>query len=59
MKYNNIKGILKKQIENNVQTFWTFNEDEKEFTQIYKNYTDELKIYTPQQLLNKLYAYTS
>jgi hypothetical protein len=59
MKYNNIKNILKKQIENNVKTFWTFNEDEKEFTQIYKNYTDELKIYTPQQLLNKLYAYTS
>ena len=59
MKYINIKGILKKQVENNVQTFWTFNEDEKEFTQIYKNYTDELKIYTPQQLLNKLYAYTS
>ncbi len=59
MKYNNIKNILKKQINNGVKTFWTFNEQEKEFTQIYKNYTDELKIYTPQQLLNKLYAYTS
>ena len=59
MKYINIKGILKKQINNNVQTFWTFNEDEKEFTQIYKSYTNELKIYTPKQLLDYLYAYTS
>ena len=59
MKYNNIKGILKKQTENNVKTFWTFNEDDKEFTQIYKSYTDDLKIYTPQQLLNYLDAYTS
>ena len=59
MKYNNIKGILKKQMLNNVKSFWTFNEDEKEFTQIYKSYTDELKIYTPKQLLDYLYAYTS
>ena len=59
MKYTNIKGILKKQIENNVKTFWTFNEGDKEFTQIYKSYTDDLKIYTPQQLLNYLDAYTS
>jgi hypothetical protein len=59
MKYNNIKGILKKQVDNNVKTFWTFNEDEKEFTQIYKSYTNELKIYTPKQLLDYLYAYTS
>jgi hypothetical protein len=59
MKYNNIKNILKKQINNGVKSFWTFNEQDKEFTQIYKNYTNELKIYTPQQLLDKLYAYTS
>ena len=59
MKYNNIKGILKKQVDNNVKTFWTFNEDEKEFTQIYKSYTNELKIYTPKQLLDYSYAYTS
>ena len=59
MKYTNIKGILKKQIDNNVKTFWTFNEEDKEFTQIYKSYTDDLKIYTPQQLLDYLYAYTS
>ena len=59
MKYNNIKNILKKQINNGVKTFWTFNEEEKEFTQIYKSYTNELKIYTPKQLLDYLYAYTS
>ena len=59
MKYNNIKNILKKQIINNVKTFWTFNEDEKEFTQIYNNYTNELKIYTPKQLRDYLDAYTS
>ena len=59
MKYNNIKEILKKQINKNVKTFWTFNEEDKEFTQIYKSYTDELKIYTPKQLLDYLYAYTS
>jgi len=54
MKYNNIKKILRRQIENGVKTFWTYNKDEKEFTCIYKNYNDKLKIYTPQQLLNKL-----
>ena len=59
MKYTNIKGILMKQIENNVRSFWTFNEEDKEFTQIYKSYSDELKIYTPKQLLDYLYAYTS
>ena len=59
MKYNNIKGILKKQVDNNVQSFWTFNQEDKEFTQIYKSYTNELKIYTPKQLLDYLYAYTS
>ena len=59
MKYNNIKSILKKQIDNRVQTFWTFNEDNKEFTQIYKSYSNDLKIYTPKQLLDYLYAYTS
>ena len=54
MKYNNIKAILRKQIDKGVKTFWTFDEKQKEFTQIYTNYTNELKIYTPQQLLDKL-----
>ena len=54
MKYNNIKKILKKQIENGVKTFWTYDENKKEFTQIYKNYTDELQIYTAEQLLRRI-----
>tara|TARA_R110001583_G_scaffold103161_4_gene250200 strand:+ start:3066 stop:3245 length:180 start_codon:yes stop_codon:yes gene_type:complete len=54
MKYNNIKNILRKQIDNGVKTFWTYNEKEQEFVCIYKNYNDGLTIYTPQQLLNKI-----
>ena len=54
MKYKNIIKILEKQVEANVKTLWTFDETHLEFTQIYKNYTNELKIYTPQQLLDKL-----
>ena len=54
MKYKNIIKILEKQVETNVKTLWTFDEKNLEFTQIYKNYTNELKIYTPQQLLDKL-----
>tara|TARA_R110000765_G_scaffold17376_3_gene47617 strand:- start:3201 stop:3374 length:174 start_codon:yes stop_codon:yes gene_type:complete len=54
MKYINIKKILKNQVENKVKSMWTFDEVRKEFTQIYQNYTDGLRIYTPQQLLTKL-----
>ncbi len=54
MKYKNIKNILRKQIDNGVKTFWTFNEEQQEFTQIYKNYNDGLTIYTPLQLLEYL-----
>ena len=59
MKYNNIKKRLKKQVDNNIESLWTFNEQEKEFTQIFKNYSNDLKIYTPKQLLDYLDAYTS
>jgi len=54
MKYKNIKNILRKQIDNGVKTLWTFDEERKEFTQIYKNYNDGLIIYTPLQLLEYL-----
>tara|TARA_R100000664_G_C2758990_1_gene148308 strand:+ start:726 stop:914 length:189 start_codon:yes stop_codon:yes gene_type:complete len=57
MKYTNIKKILKKQVQNNVKTFWIYNEDNKEFINIYKMYSDKFKIYTPQQLINKLEEY--
>ena len=52
--YNSIKRILRQQIENKVQTFWTFDEKKESFTQIYRNYNDSLKIYTAQQLIDKL-----
>ena len=59
MKYTNIKKILKKQIQVGLKTLWTYNETDNEFTCIYQNYSNELKIYTNQQLLNKLNAYTT
>ena len=52
MKYNNIKKILRKQIESNVKTFWIYNEDNNEFINIYKIYENKYTIYTPEQLLN-------
>lgn len=54
MKYTNIKKILKKQIDKRVKALWTFNEEKKEFTMIYQNYSNELQIYTAQQLLDLL-----
>tara|TARA_R110002050_G_C8791115_1_gene502054 strand:+ start:572 stop:745 length:174 start_codon:yes stop_codon:yes gene_type:complete len=54
MKYTNIKAVLRKQIDKGVKSFWTFDETENNFTCIYKNYTNDLKIYTPQQLLEYL-----
>ena len=54
MKYNNIKRILRQQIESGVRSFWTFNEVEPEFRMIYKDYNDSLTIYTPQQLIDYL-----
>ena len=54
MKYNNIKKILQKQVDDGDKYLWTYDEEKKEFTQIFKNYKDKLKIYTPQQLLDKL-----
>ncbi len=59
MKYTNIKKILKKQIQVGLKTLWTYNETDNEFTCIYQNYSNELKIYTNQQLLNKLNANTT
>jgi len=54
MKFNNIKRLLKQQIESGVRVLWTFNEVEPEFTMIYKTYNNNLIIYTPQQLINYL-----
>tara|TARA_R110000751_G_scaffold164689_1_gene270830 strand:+ start:55 stop:240 length:186 start_codon:yes stop_codon:yes gene_type:complete len=54
MTYRNIKKLLRQQVEKGVRSFWTFNEVELEFTNIYKNYNNSLSIYTPQQLINYL-----
>ena len=53
--YKTIKWILKENIKNNVKNLWTWNKGKKEnFTCIYKNYNDDLPIYTPTQLLKEI-----
>ena len=54
MTYKNIRQILKNQIKNNIKSLWTFDEESMSFTMIYSSYKDDLQIYTPQQLLNRL-----
>ena len=51
-KYKSIKWILKKHIENNVRSLWTWEDDT--FTCIYECYDGESRIYTPHQLLKLL-----
>tara|TARA_R110000744_G_scaffold319857_1_gene426103 strand:- start:28 stop:225 length:198 start_codon:yes stop_codon:yes gene_type:complete len=53
--YKTIKWVLKQQIENITKTLWTWKQGKNEtFTCIYKNYNDDLPIYTPIQLLKLL-----
>ena len=54
MTYNNIKRILRAQVDNNIKAFWTFDEENKEFVYLFNVYNDSLKIYTPQQLIDYL-----
>jgi hypothetical protein len=58
MSYKSIKWILKKQIDANAKTLWTWDRGktikDENFTCIYKAYSDSLQIYTAQQLLDKL-----
>ena len=54
-KYKTIKWVLKQQIEKVTKTLWTWKKGKnEEFTCIYKNYNDNLTIYTPTQLLKIL-----
>ena len=54
-KYNNIKKILRKQVESNVISQWVWLEDANEFTQVYQMIPPDADVlYSPQQLLNKL-----
>ena len=54
MKYKNIKWVLRKQIERKVNLLWTWDKKQKTFTCIYNNYTDDLPILTPQQLIDEI-----
>ena len=51
MKYKTIKWVLKQNIKSKSNTLWTWDRENKNFTQIYQNYNDKLPIYTPAQLL--------
>lgn len=63
MTYKGIKWILKKQIDSNAKTLWTWDQGktikDENFTCIYKAYSDSLQIYTPQQLLDKINGKTN
>ena len=53
--YKTIKWVLKQQIERATKTLWTWQKGKNEhFTCIYKNYNDDLPIYTPVQLLKEI-----
>ena len=54
MKYNTIKSVLRINVKKNVNTFWTWDKENKNFTQIYENYNDSLPIYTAAQLLDEI-----
>ena len=54
MKYNNIKSVLRHNIKTGVKNLWTWDKKEKNFTCIYNNYSDDLPIYTPAQLLEEI-----
>lgn len=55
MEYKTIKWVLRGQIKKNAKVLWTWKEGEEEnFTCVYKNYNDDLPLYTPKQLLDRI-----
>lgn len=54
MKYKTIKSVLRNNIEKKVNVLWTWDKIENNFTQIYQNYNNGLRIYTPVQLLEEI-----
>ena len=50
--YKTIKWVLRGHIKNGVKSLWTWKDDN--FTCIYKNYSNDDRIYTPSQLLKLL-----
>ena len=54
MKYNTIKWVLRDNIKKNVNSLWTWDKEEKNFTMIYNYYNNDLPIYTAYQLLEEI-----
>ena len=52
--YKTIKAVLRFHIKKEVKSLWTWDKQDNNFTCIYKNYNDDLPIYTPQQLIKIL-----
>ena len=52
MKYKTIKWLLRKHIKNNVKALWTW--EDGNFTCIYENYSQTNRIYTAEQLIEKI-----
>ena len=54
MKYNNIKRILRKQVELNLNVIWSWDKEDKHFIMLFNKIDDSLPIYTPHQLLGEI-----
>ena len=53
--YKNIIATLKKHVRDNTQVLWTWKKGkQEEFTLIYKNYGNDLQIYTSEQLIKEI-----
>ena len=50
--YKTIKWVLKQHIKNNVESLWTW--EDNNFTCLFKEYTNKGRIYTSNQLLKKI-----
>jgi|TARA_R110002051_G_scaffold241473_1_gene301820 hypothetical protein len=54
MKYTTIKSVLRGNIKAGTKVLWTWDRDRHHFTQIFKDYSDNLPIYTPSQLMEEI-----
>ena len=53
-KYNNIKRILRKQAEDNLNVIWSWYKEDNHFIMLFHDIDDNLPIYTPQQLIDEI-----
>ena len=51
-KYNNIKRILRKQVEDSLNVIWSWDKEDNHFIMVFKDIDDSLPIYKPAQLLD-------